>query len=690
MPSGSPHRSSWMLRILLLALILPATDPALGALRGAPADDAHLTDELPAAVARIFPGLVRIRAVMEEPGPGRIVRLQGSGSGIIISREGHVITNHHVAGNATYLVCDLPDRRDLPARLIGTDPLADIAVVQIDLAAAGLDPRDLSVAPWGDSDALGIGTEVFAMGSPAAISQSVTRGIIANPRMTDAIRMPMLDGEDVGSIVRWLVHDATIFGGNSGGPLVNARGEIIGINEIGFANLAGAIPGNLARSVAEEIIADGEVARSWLGLSIQPRLDREPTDGAPAGRGALVASVRTDGPADRAGIRVGDLLLEADGREIDCGEVEELPIANGVLFDLPIGSPFEVRLLRDDTELRLDLTAELRGKARAPIEELRDWGVTYSNPTRALRFTHELPPRPGIIILGVRQGSPADSATPPLQPGDLIVRVGEREIDGTGDFASASAEILAGEEDATLLGVRRGPDDLLVWIEGRQEAPPAPSARVRRPVLPLSIQPVTGALAEALGLEDGRTAVRITSIPDDAPEAVAELRVGDLLLEIGGKRVQVRNRSDRAALQRLVRNLATGEPVEVLVIRDGAPTTVRATPVPPPETVDLAERTEIEDLGFSVRSLVGNEGSHRLAKTGAVAIEKVEAGGWADIGGLRVGDLIVSVDRQPTRDLTNFSTLLDGRITARASSIVLLVLRDEASRFIVLEPNWED
>ena len=686
------HASETLLRsrplaaLLLLALLAPshAAPPA--------GDDHALTDELPAAVARIFPGLVRIRVVSEEPGPGRIVRLQGAGSGIIISREGHVVTNHHVAGNATYLVCDLPDQRDLPARLVGTDPLADIAVVQIDLAAAGIDPADLSVAPWGDSDKLGIGTEVFAMGSPAAISQSVTRGIIANPRMTEAIQMPRLDGENVGTIVRWLVHDATIFGGNSGGPLVNARGEIIGINEIGFANLAGAIPGNLARQVAEEIIAKGEVERSYLGMRIQPRMAMGlEDDGGLSDRGALVASVRPDGPADRAGIQVGDLLLSIDRHLLDCGAVEDLPRTNGILFSLPIGEPVEVVVLRTGVPHQLELVAELRGKARAPIEELRDWGITFSNLTRALRFGYDLPDRPGALILGVKSGGPADSATPPLAPGDLVIAVGETEITDAESFAAAVRGVLDSEEESTLVRVRRGGDDLLVWVEGRQEDDDTPSARVRRPTLPLSLQPVTGELARALGLSSGETGVRITAIPDEDDASVAALEVGDVLLVVGGKKVQVKNRKDGRALERIIRRMSMGDEIEVELLRGGERRTEKVTLIEPPETPDFAERAEIEDLGFSVRSLVGREGSaHPLTKEGAVLISEVESGGWADIGGLRTGDFIVSVDRSPTRTLEGFEEFIQNRIALHPDEIIFLVLRGETSRFVRLEPTWED
>src|SRR5262249_36648980 len=153
--------------------------------------------------------------------------------------------------------------------LVGSDALADIAIIRLQSDAMGKD-KPLPVASFGDSDRLKVGDRVLAMGSPRALSQSVTMGIVSNlemtlPRMTfGSFR---LDGEEVGSLVKWIGHDAQIFPGNSGGPLVNLDGQIIGINDIS-AGLGGAIPGNLAREIADQLIQYGEVKRSWLGVSV--------------------------------------------------------------------------------------------------------------------------------------------------------------------------------------------------------------------------------------------------------------------------------------------------------------------------------------------------------------------------------------------------------------------------------------
>ena len=164
-----------------------------------------------------------------EASEGRMEKMTGAGSGAIIRKDGYIITNHHVAGKAIHLLVRLADGEEIEAQLVGTDPLADIASIKLNLAERK-SRTPLPVASFGDSDRVRVGDTVFAMGSPRAVSQSVTKGIVSNTQLM----MPSLfwfaqfklDGENVGSLVRWIGHDAAIFGGNSGGPLVDVNGDI--------------------------------------------------------------------------------------------------------------------------------------------------------------------------------------------------------------------------------------------------------------------------------------------------------------------------------------------------------------------------------------------------------------------------------------------------------------------------------
>ena len=183
------------------------------------------------AVSVVEPALVQIHVVESYFREGRENKYQISGSGAVITPQGHVITNHHVAGHATRIKCIFFDKEEMEATLVGKDPLTDLAIIKLQPET----PREFATVPFGNSDEVRVGDQVLAMGSPRALSQSVTLGIISNTQMImpEAMRRfggMEMDGEDVGALVRWLGHDAAIYPGNSGGPLVNLKGEIIGIN----------------------------------------------------------------------------------------------------------------------------------------------------------------------------------------------------------------------------------------------------------------------------------------------------------------------------------------------------------------------------------------------------------------------------------------------------------------------------
>ncbi len=301
--------------VLCAALVAGAGCAATGS--SSPADVARPAEEairaeVETAIARVYPALVRIHVVWLDYRGGREQKYEASGSGALISADGLVVTNHHVAGHATLITCTLANKEEIRADLVGTDALADIAVLKLRLGERKDPNASVPVASFGDSDTLRVGDPVLAMGSPHSLSQSVTRGVVSNrdmimPRFFGSFE---LDGENVGSLVKWIGHDAAIFPGNSGGPLVNLRGEIVGINEIGVG-LGGAIPSNLVREIVDQLVVQKEVKRSWVGMIVQPLLR-----GSEMERGALVASVVEGSPADRAGLRSGDVLLTYGGEKL--------------------------------------------------------------------------------------------------------------------------------------------------------------------------------------------------------------------------------------------------------------------------------------------------------------------------------------------------------------------------------------
>jgi Do/DeqQ family serine protease len=276
------------------------------------------------------------------------------GSGVIVSREGFVLTNSHVVEGVTEIQVTLHDGRVLPGKIVGTDPETDLAVIRI--SAPGLSP-----VTFGQSDRMRIGDVVLAIGDPFSVGQTVTMGIVS------AV------GRELGSVTpfgSFIQTDAAINPGNSGGALVDASGNLVGINTLIYSRSGGnqgigfAIPVSLARKVMEQIIETGSVTRGWFGVevaNITPELAE--SLGLMGTRGAIVGGVERGSPAERGGIRAGDVLVAVDGRA-----VPDLPSALKVIADVPPGKTVPVKVLRKNREVALSVTVGRR-KPREAEEE---------------------------------------------------------------------------------------------------------------------------------------------------------------------------------------------------------------------------------------------------------------------------------------------------------------------------------
>lgn len=331
------------------------------------------------AIAKVYPALVLIHVLEFTHTQGHERKALAAGSGAIISADGYVVTNHHVAGKAASIRVTLSSKEELDGTLVGTDALADIAIIKLDLSSRPKDAPPLPVAGWGKSDVLKVGDPVLAMGCPRALSQSVTKGIVANKNMM----MPhlfgesfMLDGEDVGSLVQWIGHDAMIQPGNSGGPLVNLEGEIIGINEIGIGTMSGAIPSEIAEQVARELIAHGKIRRTWIGAEFQPLLRENASLPSPSAIGVLVGGVVPGSPAELGGLKPGDLVVSLDGTPVQVRLREEMPAFNRLLLGKAVGSEIALKVKRNGQDVSLTIKSELRDDAEGKEVESKEWGVT--------------------------------------------------------------------------------------------------------------------------------------------------------------------------------------------------------------------------------------------------------------------------------------------------------------------------
>lgn len=653
----------------------------------APTVDEPLQTAVDAAVEKVKPALVRIHVVSTYYSGGRELKYQSSGSGAIISPEGHVITNHHVAGHATRLLCTLSDRSEVDAELIGTDPLTDIAVIKL----LGNADVGYPYVEFGNSDALEAGDRVLAMGSPLAISQSVTLGIVSNTEMVMPRQMGRgsfeLDGEDVGSLVRWFAHDAVIYPGNSGGPLVNLAGEIVGINEISFG-LGGAIPGNLAKRVAHELVEHGEVRRAWLGLTVQPLLKHGYRE-----RGALVTGVIEGTPADAAGIQSGDIIVELAGQEVMVHYDEQIPEFNNMEAELPVGADVEVVVLRDGKEKNLLVTTTLRERVQPKEHEFREWGITARNLSFLKSRELKRDSQDGVIVTSVRPGGPAGDAKPAIQEGDILVAVGDKKIETIGDLTQVTRPIVDGSDEPvpTLTTFERKSASLVTVVDVGIDELKDPGLEVRKAWLPVNAQVITRDVAELLGDSDLR-GFRVTQVYDPPDGSENPLQVGDLILAVDGEPLRASAPEHYEELPTLIRSYKIGSEVDLRIRRGVNEQNVTATLQTSPKLNREMRKYRDENFEYTVRDVTFfDKADERIEEdVRGVLVEEVTSGGWAALGMLQTGDLILSIDGQPVADVDEIEAVMNQIEEEEPEAVLFKVLRGIYTVFVELEPKWEN
>jgi serine protease Do len=639
-----------------------------------------------AAIARVGPSLVRIHVVMVDHVAGREVKREAAGSGTIISPEGFVLTNHHVAGRTRVITCTLANREEVPADLVGTDPLSDLAVLKLRPAS----PTVYPAAAFGDSSKLRVGDPVLALGSPLALSQSVTMGIVSNtemimPGMFWPFNRMTLDGEDVGSIVRWIGHDAPIFGGNSGGPLINLAGEIVGVNEISLG-LAGAIPADLAKEVSSALIREGRIRRSWIGVDVQPRLKSDHSS-----KGALVGSTIEGSPAAKAGFVPGDLLVRLGDYPVNVQFAEEVPLFNQEVMRLPLGRPVEAVVLRDGHEKKLTVVPEERANVEAPIKELPELGITASNlsfwSAKELRRRDEN----GVRVRDVRPGSGAAEAKPFLEDDDVIVEVDGRATRNVEALTDLLQHIVKGHSEpvSTLVTFERGGERLLTVVSVGGSALDDPGREATKAWLPVTTQVLTPELAEMLDAK-GKAGFRVTKLLNGSSGTGAnDLQVGDIIVAVNGDSLPASQPSDADLLAMTIRQYKIGSEVELDVLRGHDERKLKATLGPSPRLPREMKKYDDETFEFRVRDVSPLDRERAGWPEGqGVLVESVTEGGWAALGHLAEGDLIVAIDGQKVSDVAAVQEKMTSLAAAKPSSIVLSVRRGIRTFFVEMQTAW--
>jgi serine protease Do len=372
---------------------------------------------------------------------------RGLGSGVIVESHGLIITNNHVVGKADEIRVTLSDKREFKAKLIGTDPKTDVAVVKID--ATGL-----PTVAWADSDKLEVGEFVLAVGNPFGLTQTVTLGIVSALGRAAGIA----EYED------FIQTDAAINPGNSGGALVNVRGELVGINTAIFSQSGGnmgigfAVPSNMAQSIMGQLVQTGKVVRGWLGVSIQeltPELASQ--FGVTETKGVLVSDVMDDSPAKKAGFERADVIIEYDGKSMD----SPTHLRNAVA-QTPVGKKVLVKLIRDKKPKTIDLTIVEQPKSMSQSGD--EDGGDAATPTGILssldvrELTEELAGRyglksseRGVVIVRVKPGSTAEELG--VREGDIVLEVNRQAVTSVKTFERIAGKLP--KDQAVLLLLKR-------------------------------------------------------------------------------------------------------------------------------------------------------------------------------------------------------------------------------------------
>ncbi|OGC93496.1 hypothetical protein A2389_02940 [Candidatus Adlerbacteria bacterium RIFOXYB1_FULL_48_10] len=402
----------------------------------------------------------------ELPG-GEMPKALGMGSGIVIRSDGMILTNSHVVEGAEHISVALDDKHKAQATVVGIDPKTDLAVIHIDQPAPALGPisafRNLPVLEFGNSDDLKVGDLTIAIGSPYGLSKSVSFGIIS---AKGRAQMGVLETED------FIQTDAAINPGSSGGPLLNTKGQVVGISTAifsqngGFAGIGFAIPASIASEIGEQLIKNGYVSRGWMGITAQD-LDNDLAEFFESGdsneKGAVISEVEAASPV-KTMIRPGDVVIKVNKKP-----VEDAAHLKSIVTHSHSGQKLTFDIRRDGNSLELELPVssdpkaakaprkQLAGKAATKKDKKATTGIAVENiPAEIQEFLGDQV-HAGVIIIDVSPGTPAFDAG--LSTGDIILKVNKTHIGNTKDYSKAVKELK--NNSLTVLYVQRGPDEKL-------------------------------------------------------------------------------------------------------------------------------------------------------------------------------------------------------------------------------------
>ena len=377
------------------------------------------------------------------------------GSGVIVDSDGYILTNNHVVENGEKIKVKLMDDRTFKAEIVGTDPRTDVAVIKIDA-------KNLHPAVLGDSEALRVGEWVMAIGSPFSenLAHTVTAGIVSAKGRSNIVDVP---------IEQFIQTDAAINPGNSGGALVNINGELVGINTAiatngsagGNLGIGFAIPINLAKKVMKDLIEEGRVIRAWLGVRIE-RIDDNfaKAMGIDVRQGALIIEIVEGSPAEKAGLKVGDLIIEYEGKK-----VKDPSHLSSLVSNSEVGKNSELVIIREKKEKTLrvklqEMPEDIDSRPTTQASSNNELGVRVQDINRDLAQEFDIDPdEEGVLITYVERGSEAARS---LRPGDIIKRVGYKDVSSVAEYEKA---LESSDSEVVMFLVKRARNTFFVTLE---------------------------------------------------------------------------------------------------------------------------------------------------------------------------------------------------------------------------------
>lgn len=638
----------------------------------------------------VLPVVVSILTVRQDYQQGEPVLSVSSGSGTVITAQGHIATNAHVTQNGKSFRVVFYDGRELPAKLIGTDTASDLAVLQ----AIPPGNETFPFAKFAENlDDLTPGDTVLAMGAPWGLSNSMSAGVVNNPRrLLVSLFDDEADYEDrlgvdepTGRYYAWIQHDAAIAPGNSGGPLVDLNGRIVGVNTRGMivgGDLAFAIPGPDAGSVVQRLIANGEIKRVALGFRLRSLKGTRYTEGV------LINAVERRSQADKAGLLAGDRIVSLNGDSGTALQPVDVPALQRRIAELPIGSEVVLKVERNDKTLNVKLKANAQPKARGEDLASSPFGISVTELTQPMGRRRQLDDNSGLLITGIRPGGAAAIARPKLQAGDIIRKIDNQPVDEISDLSRIV--IAPNAEKHYLFEIERDDEKVISLLLPESND----KVRVPLPELPKSwsgveVQAISSSLAKDMKI--GSPGYRITRLYPDSPLAKAGAKIGDLLTSLDGQKLKPANDVATEPFHQAVRDVVPESSVVFEAIRDAKPMTFKLSFLPSPissaglKTLNLSKlRVEIRELGFYDRV---NE--HLSVSQTGVILDGVESGGPAGLAHLKRSDIIVKLGKTTINNVEDLRKALDAELAAKSNALIpIIVIRGSENRVLYLDPYW--